>query len=103
MYEGLFNEKARSLFGGNEQDLMVTIIAKEAEFDIRISGGPIHKNEASQYFQFESDYFEKCGLFLDMDYYKTTDLSNPEVPQLLRNAVDLMWRRAERIADGLGL
>jgi len=68
-----------------------------------VLGGPIHKKEASRYFQFGSDYFEKCGLYLDIDYYKTTDLTQKDVPQLLHTSVDLMWKKAERIAEGLGL
>ncbi len=103
MYEVLFAEKARSLFGGNEQDLMFTVVLKEAGFEVRVLGGPIHKQEATQYFQFGSDHFDKCGLFLDIDYYKTTDLAQKDVPQLLHSSIDLMWKKAERIAEGLGL
>jgi hypothetical protein len=103
MYEDIFAVNARTLFDGSEQDLMFTVILKEADFDVRIIGGPIHKNEASRYFQFSSSYFEKCGLFLDIDYYRTTGLSHQDVPQLLHTAVDLIWKKAERIAGGLGL
>jgi hypothetical protein len=103
MYEGFFTDKARTLFGANEQDLMFTVELKEGGFEVRITGGPIHKNEASRYFQFSSDHFDECGLFLDIDYYKTSDLSHKDVPQLLRSAVDLMWKKAERIAEGIGI
>jgi hypothetical protein len=102
MYEALFTEEARLLFDGNEQDLMFTVEIKEAGFDIRVIGGPIHKDEASKHFQFKSDYFEKCGLFLDIDYYRTSNLTQKDVPQLLRTSIELMWKKAEGIARGLG-
>jgi len=103
MYADVFTDKARLLFGGTEQDLSFTTILKEAGFDVRITGGPVHKDEAARYFQFKSIYFEKCGLFLDIDYYRTVELSHAEVPQLLHDANELMWQRAEKIASGLGL
>jgi hypothetical protein len=102
MFEGLLTDRARTLIGGKETDLQFTIELKEAAFDVRLIGGPIHKDEAGKYFQFESDYFKKCGLFLDIDYYKTQDLSTEVVPKLLHEAVDLTWLKAERIATGLG-
>lgn len=102
MYEELFSENTRSLVGGTETDLQFTIELREAGFDVRVMGGPIHKDEAGKYFQFESDDFRNCGLFLDLDYYTTTDLKPDAVPKLLHKAVDLMWIKAERIARGLG-
>ena len=103
MYEELFSKTARTLVGGRETDLRFTVELKEAGFDVRVMGGPIHKDEAGKYFQFESDLFEKCGLFLDIDYYTTSELTLDAVPGLLKQAVDLMWVKSERIARGLGL
>lgn len=103
MYEVFFTEKARTLFGTNEQDLLFTVELKENIFDVRIVGGPIHKKEAERYFQFNSDDFENCGLFLDIDFYTTKDLSSNKIPQLLSIASDLMWKKAERIAECVGL
>lgn len=102
MFEGLFSEKARALVGGNEKDLQFTIDLRESGFDVRVTGGPMHKDEAGKYFQFESDHFAKCGLFLDIDYYTTSDLTLETVPKLLKEAVDLFWVKAERIVRGLG-
>lgn len=102
MFDGLFSEKARALVGGNEKDLQFTIDLKESKFDVRVMGGPIKKNEAGKYFQFESEHFAKCGLFLDIDYYTSSDLTREVVPKLLKEAVDLIWVKAERIVRGLG-
>jgi len=103
MFEGLFSEKARALVGGKETDLQFTIDLRESRFDVRVIGGPIHKDEATKYFQFESNHFAKCGLLVDIDHYTTSDLTLEAVPKLLKEAVDLMWVKAERIAKGLGL
>jgi hypothetical protein len=103
MNDSLFSEKARTLFGGKSTDLQFTVELKDSGFDMRIMGGPIHKNEAKKYFQFESEYFEKCGLFLDLDFYRTSDLKLDAIPTLLHKAVELMWVKAERITRSLGL
>jgi len=102
MYEGLFSEKARTMVGGKETDLQFTIELRESGFDVRVMGGPIHRDEAKKYFQFESDHFTKCGLFLDIDYYTTADLTLEAIPKLLQTAADLMWLKAECIARSLG-
>lgn len=103
LFELLFTEKARSLIGGKETDLQFTIDLREDIFDVRVIGGPTHKDEAGRYFQFESDHFNQCGLFLDLDYFKTDDLSLSNVPKLLKQAIDLTWCKAEQIASGVGL
>lgn len=103
MFEELFTEKARSLVGGRETDMQFTINLKEDVFDVSISGGPIHTDEAKKYFQFNSDKFSQCGLYLDIDYFKTTELSVSHVPKLLKKAIELTWQKAEQIASGVGL
>ena len=103
MFEELFTEKAKSLVGGKETDLQFTIELKEDVFDVRIIGGPIHKDEGKKYFQFDSDQFSQCGLFLDIDYSKTDGLSLPNVPNLLKQAINLTWQKAEQIASGIRL
>ncbi|KKM14310.1 hypothetical protein LCGC14_1707410 [marine sediment metagenome] len=103
MFEGLFTEKARSIVGGKETDLQFIIESKEDVFDVRVSGGPIHKDEAKKHFQFDADQFNQCGLFLDIDYFKTDGLSLSKVPNLLKTAINLTWKKAEKIASGVGL
>jgi hypothetical protein len=103
MFEVFFTEKVRSLLGGKETDFQFTVESKEDEYDVRVVGGPIRKEEAGRYFQFDSEHFKQCGLFLDIDYYKTDGLSMDSVPKLLKRSVDLTWEKAERIATGIGL
>ena len=103
LFEALFTEKARSLIGGKEKDFQFTIELRESDFDLRIGGGPIHKDEAGKYFQFESSDFAQCGMFLDLDYFKEHDLELSNVPKLLKEAITLTWHKAEQIASDIGL
>lgn len=103
LFEAFFTGKARDLIGGKETDLQFIIDLKEDVFDVKVNGGPIHKDEAKKYFQFESEHFKQCGLFLDIDYFKTDQLSLDKIPSLLKQAIELTWQKAERIATSLGL
>lgn len=103
LFESFFTEKARSLIGGKETDMQFTIELKEDVYNVRIIGGPLQKDEANRYFQFESEHFKKSGLFLDIDFFKTDNLSLDKTPTLLKQAVDLTWQKAEKIASGIGL
>jgi len=103
MFEHYFTDKSRLLIGGKETDFQFTIELKEDVYDVRLLAGPLHKNEAGQYFQFESENFKKCGIYLDIDYFKTDNLSLDGAPKLLKQAIDLTWKKAELIASGLGL
>ena len=102
-FEALFTEKGRSLLGGKEKDFQFTVESKEDVYDVRVIGGPIHKDESARYFQFESEHFKQSGLFLDLDYYKTDGLTLDNIPKLLADSVDLAWQKAERIATAVGL
>ena len=103
MYETFFSEAVRNLVGGKETDLQFTVDLKEENFEVRVIGGPIQKDEAGKYFQFETEAFSNSGLYLDIDYFKTKDLSLQDIPKLLKKANELTWSKAERIASGLGL
>lgn len=103
MFEELFTEKARSLIGGKETDLQFTVELQEDVFDVRVVGGPLHKDESRKFFKFDAEQFSQCGLFLDIDYFKTDGLSLPNVPKLLKHAITLTWEKAELIASGVGL
>lgn len=102
MYEAFFTDTARKLVGARETDLQFTIDLQEEGFGIRVVGGPIKKDEAGRYFQFEAEEFGKCGIYLDMDYFKTENISLQDVPKLLKKADALAWQKAEQIATGLG-
>lgn len=103
LFKDFFTDKAKSLVGGEEKDLQFTIELNEGVYDVRVTGGPLHKDEAEKHFSFESDHFKKCGLYLDIDYFMTEKLSLGNISDLLHKAVNLTWIKADRIASGIGL
>ncbi len=102
-FETFYTQNIRSIVGGREKDVQFIIEIVESNFEVRLSGGPIHKDEVGKYLSFESDHFRKCGLFLDLDYYKTQDIDHGSVPSLLKEAVNLTWTKVESLASALGL
>jgi hypothetical protein len=103
VYHTLYSDKAREMVGGSEKDCQFIIELQEEGFEGRISGGPIHKDEAGKHLSFESKEFEKTGFFVDIDFYRTSNLKHEDISKLLRVAVDLTWKKVENIAATLGV
>lgn len=103
VFNTFFTDQAKELIGGQEKDVQFIVDISEGKFDVRVSGGPIHENEVSKYLKFESDEFSSCGLYLDLDFYKTEDVSHQQVPKLIKEAMNLTWVKVENIATKLGL
>lgn len=102
-FEGLFTAEARKLVGGHETDVQIIINLTENPFDVQVRGGPVNKDEVGRYLNFESEHFKKCGLFLDIDFFKIKEVSHDQVRKLLKESIDLAWLKIERIASGLGI
>lgn len=102
-YRLFYTDTTREIIGGTERDVQFVIVLQEQEFDVRVSGGPIHKGEVGAYLGFESKQFEKTGFFVDLDFYRTTGLKHDDVPKLLRTAVDLTWSKVEGLATAMGI
>lgn len=103
IYETFFTENIRSVVGGKENDVQFIIELTESKFEVRLSGGPVREGEVNKYLSFESDHFSKCGLFLDLDYYKTQDINHDSIPTLIKEGINLTWEKVERLATALGL
>lgn len=103
VFTTFFTDQARDLIGGKEKDVQFIVDISEGKFDARVSGGPIHENEVSNYLRFESDEFSNCGLYLDIDFFKTKDLTHEQVPKLIKEAMSLTWAKVENIGAKLGL
>jgi hypothetical protein len=103
IYRIFYTDRAREVIGGKEKDVHFTIELQEQDFDVRVGGGPIHKGEVGRYLSFESKQFEKAGFFVDLDFYRTTELTHEDVPKLLRVAVELTWSKVERLAAAIGV
>lgn len=103
VFQTLYTETARTVLGENETDVQFIVELFEGGFDVRVSGGPIHKNEAGNHLNFVSTDFEKAGFFVDLDYYKTKSVEHKDIPQLLKKAVELTWSKVEKLAAAIGV
>lgn len=103
LVETFHTEKTKELLGGNEKDVQIVIDLTEGPFEVKFRSGPMHKKEAADLFHFDSEHFEKCGIYFDIDYFITEDLSNEEIPKLVKNAIDLTWNKVEKITSNIGI
>ena len=99
----VFSEKMQKLIEGNETDLQFIIDLIDHDFNMKILGGPLQKDEASKYISFHSEHFKNTGLFLDIDCFKTHNLSHNCIPDLLKRGVKAIWEKVENIAAGMGM
>jgi len=103
LFDTFYTEKAKNLFGGKEKDVQLVVDLVEGQFEVHFYGGPMHADEIKKHLKFKSDHFTKCGLFFDLDYYKTENLSHKDIPKLIKEAVTLSWSKAEKISTELGI
>ncbi len=103
LFEAFFTDQARELIGGKETDLQLTVDISEGDFEVHFRGGPMKENEVINHLNFESEHFSKCGLYFDIDYYKTKKITEKIVPKLLKESIDLTWQKVEKIASSLGV
>jgi len=103
VFATIYTDKARDVFGVKETDVQFIVEGKEEDFEVRLFGGPIHKDEVNQHLPFESEEFAKPGLFLDIDFYRTTSLKSEDIPRLLRSVIDLTWKKVESLAEVIGV
>ncbi|MFC2070477.1 hypothetical protein ACFLTB_04830 [Chloroflexota bacterium] len=103
VFNAFYTEKAKALISGTEEDLQFIFDLVEGHFQVKLSGGPLHEKEALNLMNFESEYFEKCGLFIDIDYYKTEDINQKSVIKLLNESTNFSWEKIENMANSLEL
>lgn len=101
IYEKFFTKEAQTLIGGNLDDLQLVVDYIEQGFKVFLRGGPIKKEEANKFFNFEEKEFENNGLFLDLDFFKTKDISHTSVEMLIPNVMNITWKKLETIAREL--
>ena len=49
------------MLGGTRTDVQFTVELKEDDFDVWVSGGPIHEKEVGRYLGFDSKHSRKQG------------------------------------------
>ncbi|TRY30332.1 hypothetical protein [Aliiglaciecola sp. M165] len=103
LYSKFFTDDFKNLIGEKEKDLQVVIELVVGELELRVTCGPIHKDEASRYFSFQSDHFSDTGIFLDIDVYKTKNVSHADVLSLTKKAMKLSWDKIDSFVSRVGL
>ena len=103
IYNKFFSEEFIALTCNKEKDLQIVIVLKEQDFDIRITIGPIHKEEANRYFTFQSDHFTDAGVYIDIDVYKSIGVAGKDVPSLIKKAMEISWAKADSIVAKVGV
>jgi len=101
IYGKFFTEFSHSLIGRNLDDVQLVIDYREEGFKVFLRGGPIKKEEAKKYFNFKTEGFQNNGLFLDLDYFKTENISHKNVPDLISAAMNITWKKIETMTKGL--
>jgi hypothetical protein len=99
LYAKFFSRNFHEMLGERQKDLQVVIDLESTDFSIRITCGPIHKEEATRYFSFSSDHFKETGVYIDIDYSKKENIDIKEVPKLTKSAIQATWERIDKIAQ----
>jgi hypothetical protein len=103
LYENYFSDKFKSLIGQGEKDLQIVIDLKISGFDMRIMIGPLKKEEARRYFNFESEHFKDTGIYLDIDVSITQDVKHQDIHQLVKSALKETWTKIDLISKSNGI
>lgn len=103
LYNKFFTEEFRILVGDKEKDLQIVVNLISGKFQINLTCGPIHKNEANNFFNFKSDHFEDTGIFLDIDVYIANGIQNSMIPSLVKEAMVITWTKIDSISKSVGL
>jgi len=63
----------------------------------------MHKDEVKAFMSFDSEHFTKTGLFIDLDYFKTENITISDSPKLIRESMKIIWERIDAITLKLGI
>ena len=103
VFDKFYRPEVNQIIGDNIDDVQFVFNLKENKFSIRVSGGPVHKNEVQKYMSFEATEFQECGIYLDIDYSKTEDLNEKDISKLLKECITLTWKKIDNITQLLGI
>jgi len=103
LYKKFFSEDFRGLIGEKEKDLQIVINLTIDKFQLKLTCGPIKKNEASNYFNFKSDHFDDTGIFLDIDVFIVGDIQSSKISSLVKEAMTLTWKKIDNISKSIGI
>ncbi len=103
LFSTYYTDKVKTLVSGKQTNLQLIFDIIDGQFQVKVSVGPMHEKEVVPFFNFESSYFNKCGLFFDIDVFKTKDVDIASISKLLNEAVRLIWDKIENTANSLEL
>jgi len=103
IYARFFTDELRSLVGQKEKDLQIVLELEGSSFETRVVCGPIHKEEAGRYFNFDSEHFSDAGIFLDLDVHRDKGFESKDVPQLTKRAMAIVWESIDKISESVGV
>lgn len=101
--EKFISSSLRDIVSHNETDLQIVLEFNEKGFHSRIVLGPMHKDEIKSQMNFDSEYFSKIGLFLDLDYFRTENIDNSKIQTYLKETMNLVWEKVDKISHLVGI
>lgn len=103
IFEKFFNKDSASVFGGRIEDLMYVVNIKESKYSMRLSFGPVNNNEVTKYMSFQSDDFNRSGIFFDIDCFYSHSFVSNEINNLISESIKLTSEKIDRIVLSLGI
>lgn len=103
VFDTFYNPLTKELVGDTINDIQFTFNLNANDFNIKISGGPVHSNEVAKYMSFNADEFKSEGIYLDLDYSKVTNLDNKDITKFLKSAIESTWQKIDNITSKLGV
>jgi hypothetical protein len=97
VYERLFSEVFRDTMSALSPDPAFVLEMVDDEFQVRIQGGAVKKDQMTGYMGFEDERLESSGFYLDLDYSKTEGVDADKVGVLLKRAERLCNSRIESL------
>ncbi|MGA9365577.1 MAG: hypothetical protein WBW16_14530 [Bacteroidota bacterium] len=103
IHDSFFSTDFQKSVANKPTDILVVSEFDHSAFSGRISFGPMHKDEVSNQFEFQSEYFSSVGLFLDIDYFLTESVVASSLQKHLKESMTHIWGKIDGISKILGV
>lgn len=101
--EKFVSDNLREIISHNETDMQIVLEYRDKGFNSRIRLGPMHKHEVKSHMSFDAKYFDQVGLFLDIDYFKTDNIENSKIKNILIESMNSIWDKVDKICHEIGI
>ena len=103
IHDSFFSADFEKYIPNKPTDILIVSEFEQGGFKGRITLGPMHRDEVSNQFGFQSEYFSNVGLFLDIDYFlDETDVTSA-VQKHLKDSMSHIWGKIDAISSFLGI